>query len=156
VAAEYGLGVNLEPVSFARTRTLGEARQLIEEAEVDAGIVFDVLHYVRAGGGEAEIASLPPGLIRYVQINDGPRSLAPEAWQNEAMNERAYPGDGAFPLPELLRLLPKNVPWGVEAPHLADRRAGQTSVLQALAAKQTLSRVLERLQGRIETKCDPA
>jgi sugar phosphate isomerase/epimerase len=145
VAAEYGLGVNLEPVSFARTQTLAEARQLIEDAGVDAGIVFDVLHHVRAGGGEAEIAALPPGLIRYVQINDGPRSLAPEDRQNEAMNERAYPGEGAFPLPDLLRLLPKDVPWGVEAPHFDDRRAGQTSDLQALAAKQALSRVLDPL-----------
>jgi sugar phosphate isomerase/epimerase len=142
VAAEYGLGVNLEPVSFARTRTLAEARQLIGDAGVDSGIVLDVLHHIRAGGTGADITAVPTGMIRYVQINDGPLSLPRERWPDEAMNERAYPGEGGFPLPQLLRHLPRDVPWGVEAPSIARRRRGLDSRDQARAVWRALTSVM--------------
>jgi sugar phosphate isomerase/epimerase len=147
VAGECGLGVNVEPVSFSGTRTLGDAQRLIADAGVDAGVVLDLLHHVRAGGTAAQIAAMPEGSIRYVQICDGAEHLPEEFWQAEAMSERAYPGDGEFPLMELLRSAPTAVPWGIEVPSLKRRRSGQGSIQQALEAKQAAQVLLSARTG---------
>jgi sugar phosphate isomerase/epimerase len=145
LAGEYGLGVNLEPVAFARTRTLAEAEHLILDAVVDAGIIFDTLYLVRNGGSVDDLKSLPPGRIRYVQINDGIAHMPPEDMLAEASGERLYPGEGVFPLAEMLREAPRDVPWGVEAPSLRRARAGITPQNQAREAMAAMRNLLDSL-----------
>ena len=131
VAGEFGLEVVLEPVAMAHTRTLAEAEALIRDAGGKAGILFDSLHLIRSDSGVADPAAIDPALIRYVQLNDGLLQIADEDWIPEAMGERLYLGEGEFPLPEILRLLPGGIPWAVETPSLKRAQAGMSAQAQA-------------------------
>ena len=60
------------------------------------------------------LASVDPALIGYVQINDGLIANGPKT-PDEAMaevaGERVYIGMGEFPLADLLRITPRDIPW---------------------------------------------
>lgn len=144
-AGEFGLGVNLEPVSMGRTRTLAQARDLIRAAGVDAGIVYDTVHMIRAGGRECQLDEIDPALIRHVQIDDGPASLPPDEALVEASGERIFPGEGAFPLEDMLRDVPRDIPWGIEVPSIRSAAAGKSPVAHAKDAMAALRNLLERL-----------
>jgi sugar phosphate isomerase/epimerase len=131
VAAEYGLGVNIEPVAMGQTRTLTQARDLIRASGADVGILFDTWHLVRAGCGVEEIRAIEPGLIRYVQVNDGATHIPEEELVPESLQERLYPGEGEFPLVDLLMAVPRDVPWAIETPSLRRVRAGMPAEAQA-------------------------
>src|SRR3546814_2453633 len=83
-------------------KDIATAVAIVREAGCGA-VALDVLHLMRNG---ADIAAVAPnaGLIGYVQVSDGPLELPDEipAW-HEAVKERLLPGDGAFPLAEILR-----------------------------------------------------
>jgi sugar phosphate isomerase/epimerase len=133
VAAEYGLGVNLEPIAGGHTCTLADGEALIRASGADVGILFDIWHTVRAGGSVADLGKIDMARIRHVQVNDGP--LAPPASIGlEAISERLYPGDGEFPLAEYLRMLPKGIPVGIEAPSVRRAQAGIGAEAQAREA----------------------
>jgi sugar phosphate isomerase/epimerase len=146
LAGEHGLRVNLEPVAIGRTRTLAEAEALIRDAGAEAGILFDCCHLVRSGSSIDDLRAIAPGRIRYIQINDGPAQMAPGAMLAEASGERLYPGEGEFPLAEIMRLLPTDVPWGIEAPSLRRARAGLSAEAQAREAMAALRVLLTALQ----------
>lgn len=131
IAAEYGLGVNLEPVAMGQTKTLAQARDMIRASGADVGILFDTWHLVRSGCMVEHLRAIEPGLIRYVQVNDGLAWIPEEAMIAESLEERLYPGEGAFPLVELLRAAPRDVPWAIETPSLCRARAGVTPEAQA-------------------------
>ena len=141
VAAEYGLGVNLEPIAGGHTSTLPEGEALIHASGADVGILFDVWHTVRAGGSVADLAKIDMARIRHVQINDG-LLATPASIGLEAISERLYPGDGEFPLADYLRALPKGLPIGIEAPSVRRAQAGVSAAAQALEAMASLRRAL--------------
>jgi sugar phosphate isomerase/epimerase len=143
LAWEFGLGVTLEPLAMFETSTLAQARDIIRSARVDGGIVFDVFHLVRRGGTVADVRAIEPGLIRYIQLCDGVAS--PEAMRYEASYERLYPGDGVFPLVELLRDAPTNITWGIEAPSRRRAERGISAELQAHEAMAAVRRVIEKI-----------
>jgi sugar phosphate isomerase/epimerase len=131
VAGEYGLGLNLEPVAMGQTRTLAQARDMIRTSAADVGILFDTWHLVRSGCTVEHLRAIEPGLIRYVQVNDGLAWIPEEAMVAESLQERLYPGEGAFPLLALLAAAPRDVPWAIETPSLRRARAGVTPEAQA-------------------------
>jgi sugar phosphate isomerase/epimerase len=131
IAAEYGLGVNLEPVAMGQTRTLAQARDMIRASGADVGILFDTWHLVRSGCTVEHLRAIEPGLIRYVQVNDGLAWIPDEAMIAESLEERLYPGEGVFPLVALLKAAPRDVPWAIETPSLRRARAGVTPEAQA-------------------------
>lgn len=136
-AASFGLATNLEPVAGGKSQTLAECRDLILASGADVGICFDPHHLVRAGGSLADLEAIEPSLIRYVQICDGPLPQPPEIAMTEAVCERLYPGDGDFPLVELLRATPRGLTVGVECPSISRAQAGITALEQA---RELLSR----------------
>jgi sugar phosphate isomerase/epimerase len=87
IAAEYGLGVNLEPVAMGQTRTLAQARDVIRASHADIGILFDTWHLIRSGCGVEQLRELEPGLIRYVQVNDGLARIPEEAMIPESLED---------------------------------------------------------------------
>ena len=133
-AAQFGLGVNLEPVCGGKSQTLAEAHDLVIRSGADVGICFDPHHLVRMGGGLSELLALPKGAVRYVQVCDGPLSQPPEIVATEAVCERLYPGDGDFPLRDLLGAAPSDVVIGVECPSVRRAQAGVSAMEQAKEA----------------------
>ncbi|HET9630140.1 MAG TPA: sugar phosphate isomerase/epimerase [Novosphingobium sp.] len=124
IAAEYGLGVGLEPIVVGETRTLAEGAALIAEAGIDAGLTFDFLHLMRCGGSAGDVRAIDPALIRYVQVCDGKLSVPPEYLEVEGALLRLFPGEGEFPIAELLAAAPEHAIIGVECPNLARIQAG--------------------------------
>ncbi len=145
LASEYGLGVNIEPIAMCRTATLAQARDLIRAAGVDAGIVLDVYHLVRTGGTAEDIRTLEAGLIRHVQICDGSASPSKETIFKEAAEERPYPGEGVFPLVELLSATPNDIPWGIETPSRGRAESGMSAEKQAKEAMAALRQLLQKI-----------
>ncbi|MBV1690517.1 sugar phosphate isomerase/epimerase [Novosphingobium sp. G106] len=132
LASEYGLATNLEPVVMGRTATLGQAASLVEASGADVGLLYDLWHFVRAGGTAADLTGIAPGLIRYVQVNDGLAAIPAEQLIPESIGERLYPGEGEFPLVELLKAAPRDVPWAIETPSLRRANVGVTGEAQAI------------------------
>ncbi len=141
-ASQYGLATNLEPVAGGKSQTLDEARSLIRASGADVGICFDPHHLIRSGGGLAELQAIEPGLIRYVQVCDGPVPQPPEIVATAAVCERLYPGDGDFPLIDLLRAAPRDVIVGIECPSLRRAAAGMSTSEQAVEAMASVRRLL--------------
>lgn len=144
-AAEFGLAACLEPIAMGGTATLAQAGALIRESGAAVTINFDVWHLMRTGGSVAELMAIDPALIGYVQINDGLLSNPPADAMAEVMGERLYPGDGEFPLVEILRATPKEIPWGIETPSLSRAAAGMSAVDQGREAMAAMRGLLARL-----------
>ena len=118
MAADYGLGVDLEFMRWRAVGTLAQARQVIERAGApNGGILLDMLHIFRAWSTVADVAALPKGLITGAQIADAPLAAPPDdRIIEEARNHRQPPGLGELPLADLVRALGPAVPYSVEVP----------------------------------------
>jgi sugar phosphate isomerase/epimerase len=145
LAREYGLGATHEPLAMFETSTLAQARDIVRAARMDAGIVLDAFHLVRAGGTVSDVRALEPKLIWHVQLCDGTAAVSPEGASYEASCERLYPGDGEFPLVELFRDAPTNISWGIEAPSVRRAKAGMSAEQQAHEAMVAMLRVIDQI-----------
>jgi sugar phosphate isomerase/epimerase len=115
---------------------------LIDDAGVDARLLCDTWHFIRSGCSPGDLRDVDAGLIGYVQVNDGAGHIPPEDMIPEAMCERLYPGDGEFPLAELLSFAPRDVPWGTETPSIRRANAGLSASDQAHEAMAAMQRLL--------------
>lgn len=130
-AAAFGIRPSVEPISYQHVSTVVSARELAEAT--GAGVMLDVLHFVRAGQSVDALRNLPAELVTVVQLCDGPAGVptitAPARMplgqstdgmprQLESRAKRLAPGDGVFPLAELLHVL-DGVPISVEVPDVA-------------------------------------
>lgn len=116
VAADYGLIACLEftPL-FPACASIEDAVRIIKASGSDnVRIGVDALHLERSGGTPADVAAVDPQLIGYSQICDGPLGRG-EGYFDEAL-DRQIAGAGAFPLRELIRVLPKHTAFDVEIP----------------------------------------
>lgn len=145
ISLEYGLGTNLEPVAGGHTFSLIQARDLILASGADVGITLDPHHVIRAGGSMDDIKAVPEGMIRYVQLCDGVAQPSAELAPLEAIADREYPGEGVFPLLEMLRLAPKDVTVGIECPSLTRVKAGKSPTDQAIEALASMKALYARL-----------
>ena len=98
-----------------------------------AAVLLDALHIRRGGSTLDDVRALEPDLVPCIQLCDGPLT-APEALQLpaelplgmkadgsvlqvEARAQREVPGEGGFPLAELLAAVPVGTPISLEVPH---------------------------------------
>lgn len=138
-ARERGLGLTIEPYLPSSWPTLSAAAAAASAAGGGAGVTLDVLHVVRGGEHWDAVAKLPRGMIKTVQLSDGPLE-APADRQFEAIASRSVPGDGEFDLAKLLPLLPDDLPIGIEVPsqQLAERMPAASRVRYLLERTQAM------------------
>jgi sugar phosphate isomerase/epimerase len=149
-AARFGLTTLIEFFPLSTVKSIHMAARLVRDVGLpDVGINLDVLHLVRSGGTAADLASVEPALIGHVQVSDGPAKIAPTQMMTEATEERALPGEGEFPLRDILSALPAGVTVGVEVPSLRRQRAGITPADWARVAADALKAVLRSLEPKI-------
>jgi sugar phosphate isomerase/epimerase len=116
LAEPFGLVMDLEYMVFSGVRSLQSALDLAEAAaRPNLRVLVDALHWVRAG----DITHLKTSArLGYVQLCDGPlRGPADrQALIDEARNHRLAPGEGEFPLDDLLAAMPSNCVASLEVP----------------------------------------
>ena len=119
LAARSAIAVDLEWMGWRAVRTLDDALDVVTRAGRPNGrILIDALHLERNGGTPADLAAVPPGLIRSVQLCDaGPVApVGTDAIIAEARGGRLPPGEGTLPLAELLAVLPAGANLSLEVP----------------------------------------
>jgi sugar phosphate isomerase/epimerase len=143
-AAERGMRACLEFMIFSSVKTLTDAIRVLDRtAHPAAAILVDALHMQRAGVTPADVAALPPDLLPYAQLCDGPFEpvLPPEEVAlTEARTGRLFPGDGEIPLRELVDALPPDAALAVESP--VAKLAGTTPDEVARQAYTALTHLL--------------
>jgi sugar phosphate isomerase/epimerase len=117
IASEHGLGVGLEFTGFAGgCNSLTSAVALHGRVnQPNLGIAIDALHLFRTGGTLDQVQAVDPAIIAYAQLCDGPDFRIADNYIAEAMH-RMIPGEGVFPLRELVALLGPHVDIDVEVP----------------------------------------
>jgi sugar phosphate isomerase/epimerase len=142
-AARFGLATLIEFFPLSTVTSIRMAERLIRDVgRPDVRINVDVLHLVRSGGTAADLVSLEPALIGHVQLSDGPASIAAAGMMTEASEERVLPGEGEFPLRDILAAIPAGITIGVEVPSLRRLRTGVTSADWARVAVDSMKAAL--------------
>ena len=130
-AAPYGIRPTLEPISYQPVSRVADAAAIARAA--GAAVLLDALHIQRGGSSIDDVRALEPSLVPCLQICDGPLAT-PESLelpaqlplgmtadgsvlQVEARALRGVPGEGEFPLTELLAAVPPDTPISVEVPN---------------------------------------
>ena len=148
LAAEYGLGANIEFLAFSPMNTIGKTEQFLRRAKLaNAGIIVDSLHMVRTGGSPRDVANAGRDMIRYAQICDGPLTIAPELEQDEGLLQRRIPGEGAFPLADFAAALSPDITIGVEVPLKDLRESGMGPLDRARVAVEASRRIIRASRG---------
>ena len=119
MAAEHGIRVNVEFFATAKTLpSIVEVADFIQRAKREnVGIVLDALHLMRTSGGLAGLAGIDPALIGSVQLSDGMLTLPADPAAE--MLSRMLPGEGEFPLREIVEWCPDGLPLSLEAANLS-------------------------------------
>lgn len=157
-AAPYGITPALEPISYNAVSTVEQARALASVA--NCHVMLDPLHLQRGGSTPADVAGLDMSLIPAVQLCDGPAELPDrieiteplprgmtadgEPRKVESRAHRLVPGDGDFPLLDLLRAVADGTPVSLEVPN-----AGLVSQLGDLGYARRLRASAEALLERV-------
>lgn len=145
-AAERNLTIDLEFVPWLSVHDLAAAAQLVRRCgHPAAGVALDALHFCRSGSSLEDLAALPKGWFRYLQVCDAPsKKERPDrdALIHEAVKERLLPGEGDIDLAGLLRAFPAPLPLALEIP--------QSVLAQRLPARQRVSRAVEATRRLLE------
>ena len=138
LAAEFGMSVNLEFVTWSDVKDLKESIALIKKSgKKNARVAFDFLHTFRSGVTVEEIAACPRELIApVVHICDAPAEIDPRGLAYTAGNDRLCPGEGALPVAEAVKVLPPDTILGLEIPNVERTNA--------LGASEYVRRILKR------------
>jgi sugar phosphate isomerase/epimerase len=101
-AVEAGTAITIELLPTSNLADLQTGRIIVEQAgRANGGLLLDIWHMVRGNIGMAAIASLPPGIVNHVELDDGP--LLPRSdYLTDTIYRRVAPGAGEFPCGEFL------------------------------------------------------
>lgn len=121
MAGELDMLVGLEFMPYSATPSVAAAVALVRAvASPSVGIVLDVLHLVRSGGGPTDVSGSALPLV-LVQLCDAAGTPPPQdRLRAESLTDRRYPGHGDLPLRAVVAGVPSGVPMTLEAPVLRD------------------------------------
>ena len=104
-AQPCGAEIVLEPMPWSNIADLKSAHALIEGAnEVNGGLLIDIWHMARGGIRYDEVAKLPPGIIKHVELSDADAEIRGTLLE-DTLDHRKFCGEGAFNVCDFLRAL---------------------------------------------------
>ncbi len=123
LAAQYGLTVNLEFVTWASVWDLKGALELLNTVKrPNARLMVDTLHAWRSKVSVAELAACPKELFDMAHICDGPAEIPAlsdkEALIHTGRDDRYYVGEGAINIADMVKVLRPDTVLSIELPHL--------------------------------------
>lgn len=142
LAADHDIGCSLEFMRFMSVRDLPQALRVVERTDrANAAVLVDLLHLARTGGTVADVASIDPALLPYVQLCDAPQA-PPQDLYTEAVDGRLLPGDGELPVVDLVDALPRGTALSMEIRSAALRSAWPDPVDRARHVLEATRRAL--------------
>ncbi len=115
----YGITADFEFMPWTCVRDLAAARRIVQgAAQPNGGILVDALHFARSNSRLEQLDTVPPGMLHYAQICDGPAAATDtlEGLIHAARCERLLPGEGGLDLVSLFKRLPPRLPVCIETP----------------------------------------
>lgn len=136
-AARQGLTCGLEFVPFvSAVESLPEALAVVAACGAsNAGVVLDVLHFLRGGCQWQLLEQLTPQQVVSIQINDAPLARPVDDYQREAMALRLLPGRGEFDIHRFVTTLRGN---GIATPLTVEVANGGLAALPPAEAAQAM------------------
>jgi len=105
-AAEHGVTCDMECIPMWGVVSLEQGWEIVKRAAApNGGFVFDCTHFIRANSKLETLRSIPGNLIHCVQVCDGHIPLPTGVTLEKECFERLWPGQGDFPIAEMLRTL---------------------------------------------------
>ena len=145
-AAAEGLRCDLEFIPVFGIPDLKTGWAIVEGAGAsNSGIVFDLWHYMRGGRDDALLASIPGDRITAVQLCDATAAVPTGmSLAEDGLNNRRAPGDGDFPIGEIVEVLRKS--GGLNDVGL-EIFSPQFDAMPAEAIGETSRKVLDQVLG---------
>ncbi|MET0983937.1 MAG: TIM barrel protein [Steroidobacteraceae bacterium] len=146
VANEYGLDVLHEHSPRMPLKTVTSALTL--QRSLDASnlrLVVDALHFFRGANALSDLVAVRADEIARIQLCDAPLNVPSQGGGYEAFYERKIPGEGVFPLHDLLAALPEQLEIGMEVPLWQMQNEG----VQAAERVQLIVDATHRLLARV-------
>lgn len=144
LAAPFGLEVGIEFMGFGAVDALPQALRIVRAAG-RGRIAIDPLHVARTATPLSALQALDPSLIGYFQLCDGPRVASAADYGREGAFDRLPPGEGEFPLAELIAIAPAALPISLEVPTQRWRDAGIPASERARRVVDAARRLLASL-----------
>jgi sugar phosphate isomerase/epimerase len=109
-AEHEGLRCDLEFIPVFGIRNLETAWQIVDGVgTANSGVVLDLWHYMRGGRDDALLRSIPGDKITGVQLCDATLTVPDGiSLAFDGLNNRRAPGDGEFPIDEIVGVLRQN------------------------------------------------
>ena len=145
LGAEYGVTCDLENLPMWGVATLKQSWDIVRAAgQSNGGLVYDILHYIRSNSDIETLRSIPGNQIHVVQLNDGPLQLAEGVSLQENCFDRLWPGEGEFPLIEVLRVLGQIEGLNQVNPEVfSPRNKGKTAEEIARLSSESIRKILD-------------
>ncbi|NCN84591.1 MAG: sugar phosphate isomerase/epimerase [Sphingomonadales bacterium] len=115
--APGNMRVALEFLMITAVQSMDSALDIIRKADHPAAaLLIDTIHFQRAGHRPAQLEELEASLLPYTQICDGNVACESnfEAYLEDAIDLRSCPGEGALPVADIIKALPKAIPLSLE------------------------------------------
>jgi len=140
-----GISLALEFMAYSAVRSLAQAVRIVRNTgAANVGIMLDVLHLQRTGTTAADVSGVEPRLLRAMQLCDGRASVEEREMIEESRSDRAFLGEGEFPLAAWLASVPGDLPLAIEIPAERLRRQGVPPLERARLARRSFDRVFGR------------
>ncbi|MEH6792417.1 sugar phosphate isomerase/epimerase family protein [Parasphingorhabdus sp.] len=116
-AAPGNMRVALEFLMITAVQSMDSALAIIRKADHPAAaLLIDTIHFRRAGHQPGQLEELEARLLPYTQICDGNADCDTsfEAFLEDAVDLRSCPGEGALPVTDIIKALPRDIPLSLE------------------------------------------
>lgn len=121
LAQSYGLGVQLEFVTWADVTNIKEAAEVLMAVNrKNAGIMVDTLHAYRSRVKPEELENYPREWYHFCHLCDGPAEIPEKKEDMLAVGRdgRYYCGEGVIDIAAYVSRMPEDVVCSIELPHL--------------------------------------
>jgi len=116
-AAPGNMRVALEFLMITAVQSIDSALAIIRKTDHPAAaLLIDTIHFQRAGHRPEQLEELEACLLPYTQICDGNPACDTsfEGFLEDAVDLRSCPGEGALPVADIIRMLPRDIPLSLE------------------------------------------
>ena len=102
-AADAGLIIAFELMPHANIKTLKQGVEVVRTSGAkNGGLLLDIWHVVRGGIDYADIATLPTGLLAWIELDDADKERV-GTFHEDTVYRRRLCGEGSFDIPGFLR-----------------------------------------------------